>query len=47
MTLTFNFKVTGGLLKVTFWPFFSHFDPVFIYRKLDHPMAGTYKIHIY
>ena len=22
VTLTFNFKVTGGLLKVRFWPFF-------------------------
>ena len=42
VTLTFNFKVTGGLLKVRFWPFFSHFGPVLIYRKLDHPMAGIY-----
>ena len=40
VTLTFNFKVTGGLLKVRFWPFFSHFGPVPIYRKLDHPMGG-------
>ena len=23
VTLTFNFKVTGGLLKVRFWPFFT------------------------
>ena len=46
VTLTFNFKVTGGLLKVRFWPFFSHFGPVLIYRKLDHPMAGIYNIYI-
>ena len=44
--VTFNFKVTGGLLKVRFWPFFSHFGPVLIYRKLDHPMAGIYNTYI-
>ena len=46
VTLTFNFKVTGGLLKVTFGHF-SHFGPVLIYRKLDHPMAGIYNTYIY
>ena len=26
----------------------SHFGPVLIYRKLDHPMGGIYRIiHIY
>ena len=44
MTLTFNFKVTGGLLKVRF---FSHFGPVLIYRKLDHPMGGIYNTYIF
>ena len=46
VTLTFNFKVTGGLLKIRFWPFFSHFGPVLIFRKLDHPMGGIYKIYM-
>ena len=45
VTLTFNFKVTGGLLKVRFWPFFT-FWPVLIYRKLDHPMGGIYNTYI-
>ena len=45
VTLTFNFKVTGSLLKVRFWAFFSHFGPVLIYRKLDHPMAGIYNTY--
>ena len=46
MTLTFNLKVTGGHLKVRFWPFFSLFGPVLIYRKSDHPMAGIYNTYI-
>ena len=25
---------------------FSHFGPVLIYRKLDHPMAGIYNTYI-
>ena len=44
VTLTFNFKVTGGLLKVMH--IFPHFGPVLIYRKLDHPMVGIYIIYI-
>ena len=35
------------------WPFegqilaiFSHFGPVLIYRKLDHPMGGIYNTYI-
>ena len=48
VTLTFNIKVTGGLLKVRdFGHFFSDFGSVLIYRKLDHPMAGIYNRHIY
>ena len=27
-------------------PIFSHFGPVLIYRKLDHPMAGIYNTYI-
>ena len=46
VTLTFNLKVTGGLLKVRFWPFFSLFGPVLLYRKSDHPMAGIYNTYI-
>ena len=45
VTLTFNFKVTGSLLKVRFWPFFSHFGPVPIYRMLDHPVAEIYNTY--
>ena len=26
--------------------YFSHFGPVLIYRKLDHPMAGIYNTYI-
>ena len=29
-----------------FLAIFSHFGPVLIYRKLDHPMAGTYNTYI-
>ena len=25
---------------------FSHFGPLLIYRKLDHPMAGIYNTYI-
>ena len=32
VTLTFNFKVTGGLLKVRFWPFF-HIWAQFLYTE--------------
>ena len=46
VNLTFNFKVTGGLLKVQFGPIFLHFGPVLIFRKLDHPMAGVYNIYM-
>ena len=45
MTLTFNLKVTGGLLKVRF-DHFLHFGPVLTYGKLDHPMAGIYNTYI-
>ena len=40
--------VKGQILAIffTFWPFFSHFGPVLIYRKLDHPMAGIYNIYM-
>ena len=44
VTLTFNFKVTSGLLKVRFWPFFT-FWPSSHIQKLDHPMAGIYNIY--
>ena len=46
VTLTFNFKVTGGLLKGQILAIFSHFGPVLTYRKLDHPMAGIYNTYI-
>ena len=45
VTLTFNLKVTDGHLKSDFGHF-SHFGPVLIYRKLDHPMAGIYNTYI-
>ena len=34
--------VKGQILAI-----FSHFGPVLMYRKLDHPMAGIYNIYIY
>ena len=34
-------------LKGQILAIFSHFGPVLIYRKLDHPMVGIYIIHIY
>ena len=33
-------------LKGQIWAIFSHFGPVLIYRKLDHPMAGIYNTYI-
>ena len=33
-------------LKVQILAIFSHFGPVLIYRKLDHPMAGIYNTYI-
>ena len=39
------FKVTGGLFKSDFG-LFSHFGPVLMYRKLDHPMAYIYNTYI-
>ena len=44
VTLTFNLKVTGGLLKIL--GIFSLFGPVLLYRKSDHPMAGIYNTYI-
>ena len=38
VTLTFNFKVTCGLLKSG--------GPVPMYKKLDHPIAGIYNTYI-
>ena len=46
VTLTFNFKVTGGLFKGQILAIFSHFGPVLIYRKLYHPMGGIYNTYI-
>ena len=34
-------------LKGQILAIFSHFGPVLIYRKLDHPMAGIYNTYIY
>ena len=34
-------------LKGQILAIFSHFGPVLVYRKLDHPMAGIYSIYIY
>ena len=33
-------------LKGQILAIFSHFGPVLIYRKLDHPMAGIYNTYI-
>ena len=33
-------------LKGQILAIFSHFAPVLIYRKLDHPMAGIYNTYI-
>ena len=45
MTLTFNFKVTGGLLKVRFWPFF-HVLAQFSYRESKIILWLVYVIRI-
>ena len=34
--------VKGQILAI-----FSHYGPVLLYRKLDHPMDGMYNIYIY
>ena len=34
-------------LKGQILAIFSHFGPVLIPRKLDHPMAGIYNTYIY
>ena len=46
VTLTFNLKVTGGLLKVSFWPFF-HFLAQFSYTESQIILWLVYIIHIY
>ena len=46
VTLTFNLKVTGGLLKVRFWPFF-HFLTQFSYTESQIILWLVYIIHIY
>ena len=45
VTLTCNFKVTGGHLRSDFGHF-SHFGSVLVYRKLDHPMVGIYNMYM-
>ena len=45
-TLTFNFKVTGGLLKVRIWPFF-HILAQFSYTESWIILWLIYVIHIY
>ena len=44
VTLTFNFKVTGDLLKVNFWPFF-HSLTQFSYTE-SYILWVVYIIHI-
>ena len=46
VTLTFNLKVTGGFLKVRFWPFF-HFLAQFSYTESQIILWLVYIIHIY
>ena len=37
----YRWPLKGQILAI-----FSHFDPVLIYRKLDHPMGGIYNTYI-
>ena len=41
-----QFQGPRGPLKGQILAIFSHFGPVFMYRKLDHPMAGIYNTYI-
>ena len=47
--LDFQFQGQWWPLKGQILAIFSHFGPVLVYRKLDHPMAGIYNTstHVY
>ena len=50
MTRTLLFFYLDLQFQGHWWPLkgqkFSHFGPVLVYRKLDHPMGGIYNTYI-